>query len=563
MDNQRLLLYMALGFISLILYQNWLQDYHMPQPVPGQTSEVLPDGSESAPAGGADLPDVVSSSSGTTTTTAAQPVAVDETISAPSVSVKTDVFDVEISTNGATITSVLLSDYSVSIKDPNTPFSLMSNKPERYLVAQSGLLNTKGVTTPTPTHETEMKVEAESYELGDKDSISVPFVWQSGDGKSVTKTLTFKRGSYEVDVEYVIDNASEAPWTVHQYQQLKRKPGTKDEKQQFLNTYIGAVVSTPEDRYNKISFGDMEDERLNQDVTDGWIAMIQHYFATAWIPTEGEGNTAYTRHLPSENRYLIGMMSEAKTIAAGTQATFKSKAFIGPKIQDELKLAGPKLELTVDYGWLTIIAQPLFWLLKTIHGFVGNWGWAIIFSTCVIKALFYKLSESSYRSMAKMKKLQPKMAELKERYGDDRAKMGQATMELYKKEKANPLGGCLPMIIQMPVFIALYWTLLESVELRQAPWMFHIKDLSIRDPYFILPVLMAVSMYIQQKLNPAPVDPIQAKVFQFLPLIFGVFFAMFPAGLVLYWVVNNILTILQQYYITKKVLGDDFGKVLT
>jgi len=291
--------------------------------------------------------------------------------------------------------------------------------------------------------------------------------------------------------------------------------------------------------------------------------MIQHYFATAWVPTEGEANTAYTRYLPAENRYLIGMMSETKTVAAGTQATFKSKAFIGPKIQDELKLAGPKLELTVDYGWLTVLAQPLFWLLKTIHGFVGNWGWAIIFSTCVIKAIFYKLSESSYRSMAKMKKLQPKMAELKERYGDDRAKMGQATMELYKKEKANPLGGCLPMLIQMPVFIALYWTLLESVELRQAPWMFHIKDLSIRDPYFILPVLMAVSMYVQQKLNPAPVDPIQAKVFQFLPLIFGVFFAMFPAGLVLYWVVNNILTILQQYYITKKVLGDDFGKVVT
>jgi len=568
MDNQRLLLYMALGFVSLILYQNWLQDYHMPQEVPGQTSSTLPDGTNGVTGEGtgnvttgADLPDVVTS--GGAATTAAQPVVVDDTIDAPSVSVKTDVFDVEISTSGATITSVLLNNYPVSIKQPNIPFTLMSNKPERYLVAQSGLLNVKGVTTPTPTHETVMTIEADSYELGDKESISVPFVWQSDDGKSVTKTLTFKKGSYQVDVDYVVDNNSDSPWAVHQYQQLKRKPDTKDEKQQFVNTYIGGVLSTPEDRYNKISFGDMEDERLSEDVTNGWIAMIQHYFATAWIPTENEANTAYTRYLPSENRYLIGMMSDTKTIPAGSQATFKSKAFIGPKIQDELKLSGPKLELTVDYGWLTVLAQPLFWLLKTIHGFVGNWGWAIIFSTCVIKALFYKLSESSYRSMAKMKKLQPKMAELKERYGDDRAKMGQATMELYKKEKANPLGGCLPMIIQMPVFIALYWTLLESVELRQAPWMFHIKDLAIRDPYFILPVLMAVSMYVQQKLNPAPVDPIQAKVFQFLPLIFGVFFAMFPAGLVLYWVVNNILTILQQYYITKKVLGDDFGKVMT
>lgn len=557
MDNQRLLLYMALGFVSLILYQNWIMDYHTPVPVASETSTVNPDGTTEVTSGGVDLPSAVGG------VTAAQPVAVDATITAPSVSVVTDVFHVEISTNGGTITSVLLDDYPVSIEEPDTPFILMSNTPERFLVAQSGLFNADGGTAPVPTHETPMTVEATSYEMGDKEVLTVPFVWQSGDGKTVTKTLTFKRSSYEVVVDYVIDNASDTPWSVSQYKQLKRKPDTKDEKQQFQNTYIGAVVSTPEDRYNKVTFGDMEDERLSVDVTGGWIAMIQHYFATAWVPEAEEKNTAYSRYLPSENRYLIGMISAAKTIAPGTQETFTTKAFMGPKIQDKLKVVGPNLELVVDYGWLTIIAQPLFWLLKTIHGFVGNWGWAIILSTCVIKAIFYKLSEASYRSMAKMKKLQPKMAELKERYGDDRAKMGQATMELYKKEKANPLGGCLPMIIQMPVFIALYWTLLESVELRQAPWMFHIHDLSIRDPYFILPVLMAASMYIQQKLNPAPVDPIQAKVFQFLPLIFGVFFAFFPAGLVLYWVVNNVLTILQQYYITKKVLGDDFGKVLS
>lgn len=531
----------------------------MPAPVVSESGLPAPTGAADIPTG-VDLPDAISAG---TAVTAAQPAKIDKTISAPSVSVVTDVMHVEISTNGATITSVLLDDYPVSIEQPDVPFVLMSNKPERFLVAQSGLFNADGGDAPVPTHETVMSVEATSYDLGDNASMAIPFVWTSDDGKTVTKTLTFFQGSYEVDVDYVIDNASDQPWAVSQYRQLKRKPDTKDEKQQFVNTYIGAVTSNPEDRYNKVSFGDMEDERLNQPVTNGWIAMIQHYFATAWVPTPDEVNTAYTRHLPSENRYLIGMISEAKTIAPGTQGTFSTKAFIGPKIQDKLKEVGPHLELTVDYGWLTIIAQPLFWLLKTIHGFVGNWGWAIILSTCVIKAFFYKLSEASYRSMAKMKKLQPKLAELKERYGDDRAKMGQATMELYKKEKANPLGGCLPMIIQMPVFIALYWTLLESVELRQAPWMFHIQDLSLRDPYFILPVLMAVSMYIQQKLNPAPVDPIQAKVFQFLPLIFGVFFAMFPAGLVLYWVVNNVLTILQQYYITKKVLGDDFGKIMS
>ena len=254
------------------------------------------------------------------------------------------------------------------------------------------------------------------------------------------------------------------------------------------------------------------------------------------------------------------MYSSSQAIPAGGQGTFSTSAYVGPKIQDNLNAAAEHLELTVDFGWLTILAQPLFWLLKTIHGFIGNWGWAIVGVTICIKAVFYKLSEASYRSMAKMKLLQPKLASLKERHGDDRAKMGQATMDLYKKEKVNPLGGCLPMLIQIPVFIALYWTLLESVELRQAPWILWIKDLSIRDPLFILPVIMAATMYFQQKLNPAPVDPIQAKVFQFLPLIFGIFFAFFPAGLVLYWVVNNTLTIAQQYYITRHVLAEGKSK---
>ena len=556
METQRLLLYMAFGFISLILYQTWMQDYHAPVPVQS-SAPASTAGTAAAPgvSNSADIPDA----SNISAAPAANTPVLDKTVSTPIVSVKTDVMDIEISTLGATITKVLLNDYPVSVEEPDTPFMLMSNTPARFLVGQSGLLS-NDPNSPVPNHDTEMSVEAEAYVMGDNNTLAVPFVWQSDDGKTVTKTLTFTKGSYEVLVDYVIDNASSEPWAVSQYRQLKRKPGTSDEKQQFLNTYIGGVTSNPEDRYNKVSFGDMEDERLDMNVTNGWVAMIQHYFAAAWVPTPDEVNTAYTRYLPSENRYIIGMISAAQTVPAGTQATFSTKAYIGPKIQENLKATAPHLELTVDYGWLTIIAQPLFWLLKFIHGYVGNWGWAIILSTCVIKAIFYKLSESSYRSMAKMKKLQPKLLELKERYGDDRAKMGQATMELYKKEKTNPLGGCLPMIIQMPVFIALYWTLLESVELRQAPWMFHIHDLSLKDPYFILPVLMAVSMYIQQKLNPAPVDPIQAKVFQFLPLIFGVFFAMFPAGLVLYWVVNNTLTILQQYYITKKVLGDDFGK---
>lgn len=552
METQRLLLYLAFGFLSLIIYQTWMQDYHMPAPIaqstPQTPGQATAPGTSSSATNAADMPGAVPDD-----TQAAQPETA--AVDTPSVSVSTDVMDVEISTVGATITEVLLKEYPVSIEQPDTPFMLVSDDPLHYLVAESGLQ--ARANEPAPTHREIMQTPASSYSLADgQDTISVPFVWESGTGITVTKTLTFTRNSYVVGVDYLISNGSTSDWTVNQYRQLKRKPETKDEQQQFIYTYIGGVVSNPEDRYTKIKLGDMEDENLNVSVTNGWIAMIQHYFATAWIPVTEEQNTAYTRYLAPENRYLIGMVSGSQVIPAGGQGSFQTKAYIGPKIQERLSDAALHLELTVDYGWLTIIAKPLFWVLKTIHDYIGNWGVAIILTTFLIKAVFYKLSEASYRSMARMKLLQPKLLALKDRYGDDRAKMGQATMELYKKEKVNPLGGCLPMIVQIPVFIALYWTLLESVELRQAPFFLWIQDLSIRDPFFILPVIMAATMYFQQKLNPAPVDPIQAKVFQFLPLVFGIFFAFFPAGLVLYWVVNNSLSIAQQYYITRHVLAD-------
>ena len=555
MDTQRLLLYMALSFLGLILYQTWQQDYHAPEI---DTTTVATDGVTPLEPAPVDLPQAAGTPA-QAAETAAVP-ATDSAAAAPSVRVKTDVLDVSISSVGGTIESVLLLDYPVSIEKPDEPFTLGSAKPSRFLAAESGLQSRAN--EPAPTHLTQLLSTGPSeIIMSDGGSVSVPFTWASESGVEVTKTLTLKAGSYEIDVEYNIVNNSSEAWPVNQYRQLKRKRATKDEKQQFVNTYIGAVISNDEDVYNKVTLGDIEDENLNEVVTNGWVAMIQHYFATAWIPTQNENNTAYTRFVSAaENRYIIGMVSDTQSVPAGGSAKFSTKAFVGPKIQKTLGAAAPNLDLTVDYGWLSIIARPLFWLLDKIHSIVGNWGWAIIFTTVVIKAVFYKLSEASYKSMARMKLLQPKLASLKERYGDDRAKMGQATMEMYKKEKVNPLGGCLPMLVQIPVFIALYWTLLESVELRQAPWMFHIKDLSIKDPLFILPVLMAVSMYIQQKLNPAPVDPIQAKVFQFLPLIFGVFFAMFPAGLVLYWVVNNTLSIMQQYYITRYVIGDGTKK---
>ena len=284
--------------------------------------------------------------------------------------------------------------------------------------------------------------------------------------------------------------------------------------------------------------------------------MIQHYFLAAWIPQRDQENTYYSRGVGSASgeRYILGLIGPVQSLAPGESTDFSSSLYVGPKIQDHLEKLAEGLELTVDYGYLTVIAQPLFWLLQHIHSFVGNWGWSIIIVTLLIKALFYKLAETSYRSMANMRRVQPKMMAIKERYADDRQRQSQAMMELYKKEKINPLGGCLPMVIQIPVFIALYWVLLESVELRQAPFIFWIRDLSIKDPYFVLPVIMGISMYIQQKLNPAPVDPIQAKIFMMLPFVFTVFFAFFPSGLVLYWVVNNVTTIAQQWFITRRVL---------
>jgi len=394
------------------------------------------------------------------------------------------------------------------------------------------------------------------YVLSDgQGEIRVPMYWKSDSGISVTKTFIFKRDRYLIDIEYDIRNESGDTVSMNQYRQLRRKPVTDDETQSFIYTFIGGVVSTEEDRYTKIDFGDFSDQSTRQTV-GGWAAIIEHYFLAAWIPSQEETSTIYTKTLNSPTRHIIGLQSTSVDIAASTSAQLTTQMFVGPKIQERMKAVAPNLDLTVDYGFLSVLAKPIFKVLHWIHGVIGNWGWAIVGVTMLIKLVFYKLSEASYRSMARMRKLQPQLLSLKERYGDDRAKMGQATMDLYKKEKVNPLGGCLPILVQIPVFISLYWVLLESVELRQAPWILWIQDLSLKDKYYVLPLIMGVTMFIQQKLNPAPVDPIQAKVFMFMPLIFTVFFAFFPAGLVLYWVVNNTLSIAQQYYITRHVLAE-------
>jgi len=548
MDNQRLLLWAALGFLLLQVWVSWQQDYAPQRPpvVADSTTTATPansiDQSESMPAVAPsdDLPAPVAGE----TTRAIAEVADDGT-SGENITVTTDTFEVTISSKGGDINSVKLLQYPTSLETPDDPFVLMSNSEAQYFVAQSGLQSTSG---DAPNHHAIFNVEKTNYTLDEgQQELTVPLTWQSEEGVTVTKTYTFMRDRYLIDLQYTIENGSAAPMAFNQYRQLRRKQVTDDETQSFIYTFIGGVSSTEEDRYSKIKFEDFADPTNQAETLGGWAAIIEHYFLGAWIPDQDERSTMYTKSLSSPQRYIIGLQSGAVEVAAGATGTMQTGFFVGPKIQQRMREVAPHLDLTVDYGFLSVIAKPIFWLLTKIHSFIGNWGWAIVGVTMCIKLLFYKLSEASYRSMARMRKLQPQLASLKERHGDDRAKMGQATMDLYKKEKVNPLG---------PVFISLYWVLLESVELRQAPWILWIKDLSLKDPFFVLPLIMGITMFIQQKLNPAPVDPIQAKVFLAMPFVFTIFFAFFPAGLVLYWVVNNTLSIAQQYYITRHVLAE-------
>jgi len=405
MDNQRLFLYTALGLLSFLIYLTWMQTYHPPAP-PAYVETVDENGvATTVPAAGGTEGAV----SGDVPVAAGSSTAVSADIAGAEklVSVKTDVLDITLSSIGGTLSKVNLLDYSVSIDQPDEPFSLMNSEPSDLLVAESGLQSGAGL--PAPSHRDLMNVEAESYTTGDGGEVKVPFTWTSDTGVTVTKVYTFSDDSYEIDVDYLIDNQSADPYKVNQYRQLKRKPGTKDERQQFIHTYIGAVVSNSEDRYNKVDFGDIEDENYSEDVTNGWVAMIEHYFAAAWVPDADERNSGYSlfvenRNPADYNHYVIGMQSASQTIAPGTQGTFHTKAYVGPKIQENLAAAAEHLELTVDFGFLTILSKPLFWLLKFMHGLVNNWGWAIVLTVLVVKALLYKLSERGYKSMARMKK---------------------------------------------------------------------------------------------------------------------------------------------------------------
>ena len=442
-------------------------------------------------------------------------------------------------------------DYPVSPEASAKKFQLIKPDLPNLYLAQSGLI---GVSKDTaPTHEAVFESSAMEYVLADdEDELTIELTWTHESGVKVIKRYLFTRGSYLIELTQTVNNQSDSNWAARSYVQLQRSEPYYPEQSSFIYTFTGSAYYSPEDKYEKISFDEIAENKLNREVTNGWAAMLQHYFLSAWIPPRGESQTIYTSQL-SGPRYVIGMYSGTTNISPGASHTFSSQLYTGPKLQHELSKVAEGLELAVDYGWLTILAQPIFWLLNKLHSLVNNWGVAIILLTILIKLAFYKLSETSYKSMANMRKLTPRLQALKDRYGDDKERLNKAMMDMYKKEKINPLGGCLPIFVQIPVFIALYWVLLESVELRQAPFALWINNLSAPDPYFILPLIMGVSMYIQQKLNPAPIDPLQAKIMMSLPLVFTVFFAFFPAGLVLYWTVNNILSIAQQWYITRTI----------
>ncbi|HHO70131.1 MAG TPA: membrane protein insertase YidC [Halothiobacillus sp.] len=551
MDSRRLILIISLSFVLLLLWQAWVEDQRK-LITENVTVDTLDRPADVPMAGPRDIP----TTAGTINGDLPQAAPAEGTLPTTGlVTVRTDVLDLRIDPRGGVIVQADLLDYPIALDRPDTPVRLlMDGRGQRY-VAQSGL---QAVEAPAPDHYAQYRVESTEYVLQEgQQELLIPMVWEE-DGIRVTKTFRLEASSYVVTVSHEVENRSEKAWIGSQYRQLQRTEHGGG--MGLVYTYTGGVyagdIPGTGDRlnYEKISFKEMAKAPLALDLSNGWVAMIQHYFLSAWVPDAEEINHFYsltTRTTPT--LFTLGMVSPSKVIEPGATDRFESTLYLGPKIQENLKPLAQGLELTVDFGMLTFIAKPIFWLLKVFYDFVGNWGWAIVMVTVVIKLIFWWPSAVSYRSMAKMRALTPKLKSLKERYAEDRQKLSQEMMKLYQKEKINPLGGCLPILIQIPVFIALYWVLVESVELRQAEWIFWIKDLSAIDPYFVLPILMGLSMWVQQKLNPAPMDPIQQKIFTWLPVVFTIFFAFFPAGLVLYWLVNNILSIGQQYLITSKI----------
>jgi len=553
MDNQRLLIWAFFGLMCWITYQTWVEAY-APKPVaaPQATSETAE--LTAPPPDDSQLPELSVSPDDATLDA---PVPVDTAAAeaqpaiAPVVRVVTDVLDIEISTEGGTLQSATLLDYPVAKDRPDELVQLLAREPSNYGAIQTGLrIVGEG---DEPNHRATFTSAKQRYELNGDDELVVPLRWQSANGVVVEKRYRFKRGEYAVVIEQEVSNGSEGLWRGTSYAQIQRYSREQERSMFDVDSYsfTGPIVYNGE-KSEKLKRDDLiEDGAYQFKSQDGWIGAIEHHFLSAVVPEQGTEQSY--RVSVRADRSTASVIGTAESIAPGSSKTFATTVFVGPKLQSQLEEIHEKLTLTVDYGWLTIISHPLFLLLSFVYKFVGNWGVSIILVTFLIKLAFYKLTESSGRSMAKMRNLQPRMKALQDRYKDDKQALSTAMMELYKREKVNPAAGCLPILIQMPFFLAFYWVLLESVEMRQAPFALWITDLSTKDPYFILPLIMGAAMFMQQKLNPAPADPVQAKVMQIMPIMFTAFFAFFPSGLVLYWVTNTLLSILQQWKINKVV----------
>ncbi len=554
MDNQRLLIWAFFGLMAWMTYQTWQQDYApRPAPVAEQQSQQSPEltALDAGDEGG--LPELGEPTAAPTLAddAVATPEAISATL-APSIRVKTDVLELEISTQGGTLQKAALLKYPVAKDSPDKLIELLNTEPSTLGLIESGVRATGGAAEAT--HLDMFTSRQSSYDLGADDELIIPLTWSDESGIQIEKRYRFKRGSYEVGLEQQVTNGSDGLWQGAEYVRIKRHFQEQERSMFDVDSYsfAGPIIYNGE-KSEKLKHDDLiEDGKYAFNSEQGWFGSIQHHFLSAVVPAPGVEHK-YEVAVAGENSISSAIGRNVETVAPGSSKTFQTTLFIGPKLQSQLEQIDDSLKLSVDYGWLTIISQPLFWVLSKVFSFVGNWGVAIILVTFLIKLAFYKLTESSGRSMAKMRNLQPRMKALQDRYKDDRPALSQAMMDLYKREKVNPAAGCLPILIQMPFFLAFYWVLLESVEMRQAPFALWITDLSTRDPYFILPLIMGAAMFMQQKLNPAPADPVQAKVMQIMPVMFTGFFAFFPSGLVLYWVTNTLLSIAQQWKINTVV----------
>lgn len=570
MDLQRTLLIGAMVFLSFMLLTEWVNFKDERKVTASQeTTRLINQDTPTATPAFPDAPTIAADS------TAANSVASSEIPTAPRedipslgsdtatatapessdniVLVNTDVFALAIDLRGGDIVELALPKHLAQQDNPDDPFVLLEQNEKLVYVAQSGLIGANGIDAggraQFKTNNTRFAMDENAQTL------IVDLQWQGSGDVKVTKRFTFTRGDYLINVKYLIENNGTERWQGNLFGQIKRDsrlPPAAESAAMGMQPFLGFAITQPDDRFTKFDFDDVRDEPFKAQLPGGWIAMIQHYFLSAWIPNPDQTHN-YSARATSSGFNIGGFTTPALVLDPGNAGSLSANFYAGPKDQYRLKEISPYLELSVDYGWLWWIAQPLFWLLTKIHGLVGNWGVAIILLTVVIKAVFFRLSATSYKSMANMRRVQPKLVDIREQYADDKQKQSQAMMELYKKEKINPMGGCLPILVQMPVFIGLYWMLMESVELRHAPFILWIKDLSVMDPYFVLPLMMGASMYFMQKLNPPPPDPMQAKIMQWMPIVFTFFFLFFPAGLVLYWVVNNLLSMAQQYVITRQI----------